>query len=131
MADIRERHNRSKRQKIPFEVDTSLPTTALDLTGLACSGGGFRSASFCLGVLQGLQSKNVIGEMDYLSTVSGGGYVGTTMTIGMSSNPAASGQDGTFPFERLDDERRETPEVRHLRDRATFYRTERQRPIWG
>src|SRR5262249_604225 len=120
LADIRERHNRGERQKIPGEIDTSLPTTTFDLTGLACSGGGIRSASFCLGVLQGFQSKNVIGEMDYLSTVSGGGYVGTTMTIGMSRSPAASGQDGTFPFGRIDDERRETPEVRHLRDNSRY-----------
>src|SRR5262245_55544026 len=120
LDDIRERHNRSERQKIPDDTSGLLPTTALDLTGLACSGGGIRSASFCLGVLQGLQSKNVIGQMDYLSTVSGGGYVGTTLTIGMSRSSAASGQDGTFPFGRLDDERRETPEVRHLRDNSRY-----------
>ena len=58
--------------------------------------------------------------MDYLSTVSGGGYVGTTLTIGMSRSSAASGQDGMFPFGRLDDERRETPEVRHLRDNSRY-----------
>src|SRR5215510_8130516 len=44
------------------------PTTQLGLTGIALSGGGIRSASFCLGVLQGLQSKNVVNHMDYLST---------------------------------------------------------------
>jgi hypothetical protein len=120
LVDIRERHNRGKRQKIPDEIHALVPTTALELTGLSCSGGGIRSASFCLGVLQGLQSKNVIGEMDYLSTVSGGGYVGTTMTIGMSRSAATSGQDGTFPFGRIDDERRETPEVRYLRDNSRY-----------
>jgi hypothetical protein len=120
LGDIRERHNRGGRQKIPDEIHAKLPTTALDLTGLTCSGGGIRSASFCLGVLQGLQSKDVIGQVDYLSTVSGGGYVGTTMTIGMSRSPAVSGQDGTFPFGRIDDERRETPEVRHLRDNSRY-----------
>ena len=119
LADIRERHNRGNRQKIPDEVSTALPTTALDLTGLTCSGGGIRSAAFCLGALQGL-SKNLIGQMDYLSTVSGGGYVGTTLTIGMSRSSAASGEDGTFPFGRIGDERRETPEVRHLRDNSRY-----------
>jgi hypothetical protein len=120
LDDIRERHNRSNRQKIPDDTTALLPTTELDLTGLACSGGGIRSASFCLGVLQGLQSKNIIGQMDYLSTVSGGGYVGTTLTIGMSRSSAASGQDGTFPFGRLENEQRETPEVRHLRDNSRY-----------
>ena len=86
LEEIRERHNRVSRRKVPDNVTELCPTTALELTRLACSGGGIRSAAFCLGVLQGLQSKDVIRSMDYLSTVSGGGYIGTTMTIGMSSS---------------------------------------------
>jgi hypothetical protein len=51
---------------------------ALDnnLIGLALSGGGIRSATFCLGVLQGLAERGLLGRFDYLSTVSGGGYIG-------------------------------------------------------
>jgi len=41
--------------------------------GLAISGGGIRSASFGLGVLQGLVVRGVVRRVDYLSTVSGGG----------------------------------------------------------
>src|SRR5436309_6116310 len=111
LSEIKERHNGTGRPKIDTtEVE---PSTALGLTGIACSGGGIRSASFCLGVLQGLQWKNVIRQMDYLSTVSGGGYIGTMMTIGMSCQPATPGSDGVFPFGRFN-ETRETPEVRHL-----------------
>jgi hypothetical protein len=120
LADIRDRHNRTRRPRIPDQTGDVAPTTALGLTGLACSGGGIRSASFCLGVLQGLQSKDVIRHMDYLSTVSGGGYIGTTLTIGMSSGERSSIQDGTFPFGRLDEERHETPEVHHLRDNSRY-----------
>jgi hypothetical protein len=40
------------------------------------SGGGVRSASFGLGVLQGLAEARVLESADYLSTVSGGGYIG-------------------------------------------------------
>lgn len=47
-----------------------------DLIGLALSGGGIRSATFNLGVLQRLQELDLLREVDYLSTVSGGGYVG-------------------------------------------------------
>jgi predicted acylesterase/phospholipase RssA len=48
-----------------------------DLVGLAFSGGGIRSATFCLGVLQGLAEKTgFLKHIDYLSTVSGGGYIG-------------------------------------------------------
>ena len=110
---IRERHNKLRDTKIGANDDTTEPSTALELTGITCSGGGIRSASFCLGVLQGLQSKQTLNQMDYLSTVSGGGYIGTTMTIGMSSH-------GEFPFGRLDQESRETPEVRHLRDNSRY-----------
>jgi hypothetical protein len=120
LDEIRPRHNRSRRNLIPDDTSTLWPTTDLDLTGLSCSGGGIRSAAFCLGVLQGLQSKETIGQVDYLSTVSGGGYIGTTMTIGMSRDSPSTGQDGTFPFGRIDDERRETPEVRHLRDNSRY-----------
>lgn len=47
-----------------------------DLVGLAFSGGGIRSATFNLGVLQRLQELDLLRQVDYLSTVSGGGYIG-------------------------------------------------------
>jgi hypothetical protein len=51
-----------------------------DLIGLAFSGGGIRSATLNLGVLQALASKQLLGKFDYLSTVSGGGYIGAFLT---------------------------------------------------
>ena len=50
------------------------------LTALAFSGGGIRSASFCLGVMQALSYNRWLKKMDYLSTVSGGGYIGSSLT---------------------------------------------------
>lgn len=47
-----------------------------DLVGLAFSGGGIRSASFNLGLFQALHRAGLIRNTDYLSTVSGGGYIG-------------------------------------------------------
>ncbi len=44
--------------------------------GFALSGGGIRSATFCLGVFQGLAHLKLLRRIDYLSTVSGGGYFG-------------------------------------------------------
>jgi len=46
------------------------------LVGLAFSGGGIRSATFGLGVLEGLKSLGLLEQVHYLSTVSGGGYIG-------------------------------------------------------
>ncbi len=47
-----------------------------NLVGLAFSGGGIRSATFNLGVLQRLGELKLLPLVDYLSTVSGGGYIG-------------------------------------------------------
>jgi predicted acylesterase/phospholipase RssA len=46
------------------------------LAGLALSGGGVRSATFNLGVLQALGEAQLLRDFDYLSTVSGGGFIG-------------------------------------------------------
>src|SRR6266487_638131 len=47
-----------------------------DTLGLAISGGGIRSATFSLGIIQMLAEFGLLKHIDYLSTVSGGGYIG-------------------------------------------------------
>src|SRR5258707_7547970 len=47
---------------------------------LCLSGGGIRSASFALGVLQALAQSNLLTRFHYLSTVSGGGYIGAWLS---------------------------------------------------
>ena len=47
---------------------------------LCLSGGGIRSATYALGILQGLARKGLLKEFHYLSTVSGGGYVGSWLS---------------------------------------------------
>jgi hypothetical protein len=49
----------------------------MDIHSLAFSGGGIRSATFNLGVLQAFAKAGLLSRFDYLSTVSGGGYVGS------------------------------------------------------
>src|ERR1700747_1566697 len=44
---------------------------------LCISGGGIRSATFGLGILQGLARCGLLDRFHYLSTVSGGGYIGS------------------------------------------------------
>lgn len=47
--------------------------------GLALSGGGIRSATFCLGVIKAFAKNGLLTRFDYLSTVSGGGYAGAAL----------------------------------------------------
>ena len=47
---------------------------------LCLSGGGIRSATFALGVLQGLARAGLLPQFHYLSTVSGGGYIGAWLS---------------------------------------------------
>ncbi|QGZ58399.1 patatin-like phospholipase family protein [Paraburkholderia acidiphila] len=47
--------------------------------GIALSGGGIRSATFCAGLLNALAQNRVFHRFDLMSTVSGGGYIGATI----------------------------------------------------
>ena len=65
---------------LPTVVSNGSPDRRADdmkLAGLAFSGGGIRSATFNLGVLQKLAETGALPRFDYLSTVSGGGYIGS------------------------------------------------------
>ena len=64
------------------------------LTALCLSGGGIRSATFALGVIQGLAEREILGAFDYLSTVSGGGYAGGWLT---SWKQRLKGLDNVIP----------------------------------
>ena len=80
---IQDRRVYLKFGQLPDKPPTIAPDDArrraseMGLTGLAFSGGGIRSATFALGVLQGLARLNLLSRFDYLSTVSGGGYLGS------------------------------------------------------
>lgn len=57
-------------------VDDGVEARNRPLLGVSFSGGGIRSATFNLGILQGLGRLRFLSHVDYLSTVSGGGYIG-------------------------------------------------------
>ena len=53
---------------------------------LCLSGGGIRSATFSLGVIQGLARAGWLKRFHYLSTVSGGGYIGGWLSAWIHSS---------------------------------------------
>lgn len=66
------------------------PTSTI---GLALSGGGVRSATFCLGLIRGLAQNGLLPRFDYLSTVSGGGYAGAALGRLIASVGVAQAQE--------------------------------------
>ena len=89
------------------EARAALHRASLDegVSALCLSGGGIRSASISLGVMQGLARLGVLSEFDYLSTVSGGGYTGGWLSawrarVGRSEQDAVYGMlAGTIPVD--------------------------------
>ncbi len=75
---------------------------ASDYRALACSGGGIRSASFGLGIMQALAADNKLQHFDYLSSVSGGGYLSSSLTWYLSQRDPQTNQpfncSDKFPF---------------------------------
>jgi hypothetical protein len=88
----------------------------MNLVGLAFSGGGIRSASFNLGVLQALADLKLLCRVDYLSTVSGGGYIGSWLAawIKRAKSFAKVQEDISTHRVHLKDDK-EQPPVRFLR----------------
>jgi hypothetical protein len=100
-----------------------------DYFALCLSGGGIRSATFNLGLLQALAEKGVLDRLDYLSTVSGGGYIGGFWTAWQynqlsKQTPGAAWHEleMKFPVRTTGpaQQERERPEVRHLREFSRF-----------
>jgi Patatin-like phospholipase len=77
----------------PAQLESVLQQLVHDLpnddarTALCLSGGGIRSASFGLGVLQGLARRGLLSRFHYLSTVSGGGYIGSWLSSWIHRHP--------------------------------------------
>lgn len=126
---VRDEHdiiNQRRAGRFGFRRDVTNPQTApeaknylqrgvFDTVGLALSGGGIRSAAFCLGAMQAMAKHKLMQHIDYMSTVSGGGYIGLSASLNMN-------KDGkSFPFfERQ--ELKDTDAVKLLRDRSNYLR---------
>jgi GNAT superfamily N-acetyltransferase len=98
--------------------------TPLDRVGLAFSGGGIRSATFNLGVLKALHELGLLKHVDYLSTVSGGGYIGAWWSAWRArwgkEFPEARTTSRVSTSVPQTDLNREPEEVRHLREFSNF-----------
>ncbi|MDT4897651.1 MAG: hypothetical protein QOH25_2728 [Acidobacteriota bacterium] len=102
-AEIQTRRQACSPTKLP---DSSAPLTHPpgNLVGLALSGGGIRAATFSLGLLQGMRELGLLRIFDYLSTVSGGGYLGGWWSAWLQRKPdeGNEGHGGFPPHERIE-----------------------------
>jgi Patatin-like phospholipase len=98
--------------------------------GIACSGGGIRSAAFGLGALQALQTNGVLKRARYLAGVSGGSYIAAAFNMvrktwesGDQPLDGEDGQDDSDP-EKVTDVYPPffpgSPEEQYLRNRSSY-----------
>ena len=133
--DIFSDENASRRDDPRFaeNINTDEPKVSFrsaDVTGLALSGGGIRSSTFNLGLLQGLNERNLLPLIDYMATVSGGGYVGALWSAWLTARQADR-KENRRPFFPQAARRRvpgsvESDAERHVREFSKFLS-----PRWG
>lgn len=95
---VRARRSSSRPEwEDPANADpTRLPE---DTIGLALSGGGVRSATFCLGILQALAKTRRLRDIDFMSSVSGGGYIASFLGKLFTEMPV---QERQMPVDRVE-----------------------------
>ncbi len=112
------------------------PDQANELVGLALSGGGRANATFALGACQAMARYGVLERIDYLSTVSGGGYLGSGISALLNNEKIVLHKPDEHPLNRNNfpfrfESKASSPEeirvfkperrtVRHLRERSNF-----------
>lgn len=107
----------------PADEDDVVATAhASQLAGLAFSGGGVRSATFNLGILQALAERKMLGNFDYLSTVSGGGYIGSWFSAWLKREHGNldTVADALSPGTSAKPVRQEREEIRFLRQYSNY-----------
>jgi len=88
---------RNRRVQAGMDAPARAESETLKTVGLALSGGGVRSSAISLGLLQALYDNHVLNQFDYLSTVSGGTYMGVHLTASLEDFPKGTTIDWGLP----------------------------------
>jgi hypothetical protein len=114
----------SSDENSPAESHVEGPERLNPKVGVAFSGGGVRSATFNLGVLQALASQSVLDKVGYISSVSGGSYINSWLASWISkegfdkvNNALADHDPKTAQSDGKRKETRGSPEQRYNRQR--------------
>ncbi len=121
-ADIEDKEERSKKinSAMTAEFYKWLHVNNVKRSALCFSGGGIRSATFGLGILQGLARLELLGKFDYLSTVSGGGYLGSWLSAWIHRHGLRRVQDGLRNPPPKSPLQPEPEPVKHLRSYSNY-----------
>jgi hypothetical protein len=65
----------------PGRYAAEMQAPVLDDWAICCSGGGIRSAAYCLGALQGLDAGGLLAKARWILGVSGGSYIATSRAL--------------------------------------------------
>lgn len=114
------RHGRQVSASAVMDELGPLVSGQFNTMGLALSGGGIRSAAFCLGALQALQVTQAFDAVDYLSTVSGGGYAGSAITSRLIKGKETPFVGPQQPGNPGQSDLSDMPDVGHLRDYSNY-----------
>lgn len=108
-------------RRAAVKPDKGQPGEPGDLTGLALSGGGLRSAFFAMGFVQALHRSGLWKHIDYISSVSGGGYLAGYLTSEALKHKKPFSKDD-FPLGNQGDLKQAERVRRFIRDGKTFVR---------
>jgi hypothetical protein len=94
---------------------------------VCCSGGGIRSAAFCLGALQSLQRSDLFRRITTITAVSGGSYIAAAWSLqrALVRNNPGEGRDPESAFALG------TPEERHLRQNTRYIAPDAPTTLFG
>jgi hypothetical protein len=109
-----------RARALRLDPDADRPSAEASLVGLAFSGGGIRSATFNLGVLQALAKAHLLRTVDYVSTVSGGGYIASWLMAWMYHQQIGIKKIEEYLSDDQSAPRLERPEVRFLRNYSNY-----------
>lgn len=109
----------------PKSNDTYERAARSGLTGICFSGGGIRSATINLGILQGLAELKLLGCFDYLSSVSGGGYIHQFLAAWTSRNGFATVAKDLIPLPEKDSPSSHPETIRWLRRYSNYLTPEK------
>jgi hypothetical protein len=90
------------------------------LSALCLSGGGIRSAAFALGVVQALAGKGLLSSFDYVSSVSGGGYLNSFLQRWIVAASKRRNEAGVAEALRATVKGPEASEITRLREGSNF-----------